>query len=373
MEDNSNPFLDDIRPSTIPANIGFFLVGIRLFNPIKQPTVTVSFARDVVDTTKPLWSETCSTPVRGSGGNWNYLHAFEFWAALPKRQHHQASLEVVLKDAADASHRGIAYVNLNCLLPWLDSAAQKEVAETFKVTTLEEVLVDEAEEARGDTDASGRARGTTSKAKKDNADDEETVDPTTGKKKASIYLPHNDADEANVSNEGVEDYCCDVEAPVDYYKRDITKKETAQKIKKYIKSGSSRMSLFDPKATTRFDSLMQIPSSAITDDRVRPKMLNMDVDDMHFDIAILEEGVEEEMRDEVPYELEADFDSTSTPYRRAPILVATDAGVPETVGYLKYVCWVIKEGDDLEVEKNRETCKKLRNRFEGATYSVAQS
>ncbi|KMZ89525.1 ferlin [Plasmodium vivax Brazil I] len=166
--DESYPFYDDIRPSTLPGHVSLFLVGIRMFKPLKNPSVTVCFGRDVDDTSQFLWHETVSKVISGKEGNWNFLKYFSLDVALPKRMQHHSFLEVRVEDRelssgftstggnasqpAKATNNnsliGTAYITLNPLLPWLDKYERNECVELFKLHLLEEVLMEDAERAR---------------------------------------------------------------------------------------------------------------------------------------------------------------------------------------------------------------------------------
>ncbi|CAA9986207.1 ferlin, putative [Plasmodium knowlesi strain H] len=166
--DDSYPFYDDIRPSTLPGHVSLFLVGIRMFKPLKNPSVTVCFGRDVDDTSQFLWHETVSKVISGKEGNWNFLKYFSLDVALPKRMQHHSFLEVRVEDrelssaftttggnsskSAKATNNnnliGTAYITLNPLLPWLDKYEKNECVELFKLHLLEEVLMEDAERAR---------------------------------------------------------------------------------------------------------------------------------------------------------------------------------------------------------------------------------
>ncbi|GAW78974.1 ferlin [Plasmodium gonderi] len=166
--DDSYPFYDDIRPSTLPGHVSLFLVGIRMFKPLKDPSVTVCFGRDIDDTSQFLWHETTNKVISGKEGNWNFLKYFSLDVALPKRMQHHSFLEVRIEDrdlntgftttganttqSAKATNNnnliGTAYITLNPLLPWLDKYEKNECAELFKLHLLEEVLMEDAETAR---------------------------------------------------------------------------------------------------------------------------------------------------------------------------------------------------------------------------------
>ncbi|KAK1939766.1 C2 domain containing protein [Babesia divergens] len=78
-----------------------------------------------------------------------------------------------------------------------------------------------------------------------------------------------------------------------------------------------------------------------------------------FEISLVDEDEPDELqRDEIPYEMECDFAPEDLPYMKAPIVRCTAAGVPETVGVLKFIC---------TVDENRE--KRVRHE---ATQKMAE-
>ncbi|KYN99162.1 ferlin, putative, partial [Plasmodium reichenowi] len=163
--DDTYPFYDDIRPSTLPGHVSLFLIGIRMFKPLKDPSVTVCFGRDVDDTSQFLWHETTNKVISGKEGNWNFLKYFSLDVMLPKRMQHHSFLEVRIEDRilnsgftgttvgnkhpVNATNNnlliGTAYITLNPLLPWLDNYEKNECVELFKLHLLEEVLIEDAE------------------------------------------------------------------------------------------------------------------------------------------------------------------------------------------------------------------------------------
>ncbi|PHJ20413.1 c2 domain-containing, partial [Cystoisospora suis] len=160
-EDDTYPFFDDIRPSTKEGLIRLFLIGVRMYKPLTQPSVTVCFGRDVDDTSLPLWSQQSSSPKTGEGGNWNFLEEFSVNVSLPKRMQHHSFLEVKVQDKVQGiggesmTEIGLAYITLNPLLPWLEPREQAECLETFRLQMLEEVLIEDAENSRRNADGGG--------------------------------------------------------------------------------------------------------------------------------------------------------------------------------------------------------------------------
>ncbi|GBE60677.1 C2 domain-containing protein [Babesia ovata] len=79
-----------------------------------------------------------------------------------------------------------------------------------------------------------------------------------------------------------------------------------------------------------------------------------------FDIAVVEDDEPDDLqRDEIPYEMECDFALEDLPYMKAPIVQCTAAGVPETVGVLKYICSV--DANDNK-DARREAATKMAER-----------
>ncbi|ORM41731.1 Myoferlin [Babesia sp. Xinjiang] len=79
-----------------------------------------------------------------------------------------------------------------------------------------------------------------------------------------------------------------------------------------------------------------------------------------FEIAVVEDDEPDELqRDELPYEMECDFAAEDLPYMKAPIVQCTAAGVPETVGVLKFIC-TVEANEDIRVR--REAAKKMTER-----------
>ncbi|GIX63253.1 C2 domain-containing protein [Babesia caballi] len=79
-----------------------------------------------------------------------------------------------------------------------------------------------------------------------------------------------------------------------------------------------------------------------------------------FEISVMEDDEPDELqRDEIPYEMECDFAVDDLPYMKAPIVRCTAAGVPETVGVLKFICSV-ESNEDKRVR--REASQKMAER-----------
>ncbi|CDI84170.1 C2 domain-containing protein, putative, partial [Eimeria acervulina] len=211
VENDTYPFYDDIRPSTKEATVSIFLVGVRLFSPVQKPFVEVCFGRDVEDTTKPLWSERTSEPHVGEGGNWNFLQHFNVSVSLPKRMQHHCFMEVKVHDEVEGisgktmNDVGMAYITLNPLLPWLEQKEREETREMFKLQVMEEVLIEDAENARrlGDGVAGQAGEPKTVADEGALAQAKMAVAAKVDKK---MMVPYNDPDAANCRLETIDDY-----------------------------------------------------------------------------------------------------------------------------------------------------------------------
>ena len=212
IEEGKYEFFDDIRPSTMQGSICLFLVGIRFFSSVTNPKVTVSFGRDVNDTAKPLWSESCNEPVEGAGGNWNFLQEFNLDVSLPKRVQHHAFLEVRVDEAntqASAAGIGMAYISLTHVMPWLTETEREESHETFRLQMLEEVLIEDAEAAQEKAENSGGTISNVSATGADEAKGKHAYNAhgqTQQDAKKKQAVPYNDPDQANVRAEKIIDY-----------------------------------------------------------------------------------------------------------------------------------------------------------------------
>ncbi|KFH02456.1 ferlin family protein, partial [Toxoplasma gondii VAND] len=385
-EDDTYPFYDDIRPSTKEGNIRLFLVGVRLFKPITQPFVTVCFGRDVENTAEPLWSQESSAPRTGEGGNWNFLEEFTVSVSLPKRMQHHSFLEVKIQDRTQGIGGesnvdvGMAYITLNPLLPWLDSRERAESLETFRLQMLEEVLIEDAENARRSADGGLAARTGGGSFDEDATKKKEMLAAERSRKMA---IPYNDPDMANLKIEEVDDYVSFKVAPrpqASRLSREGTSRDERGKAPGKSLSGMpgpvARASpgageetekKGDPVAEKKEGGAQAAPPAAPSAHQrealaasPEEETYGFTPEQLNFVLADLEEDDAEEMtRDEVPYELEADFTVDDLPYLRTPIFRPTDAGVPETVGYLKYVCRVFQSTDEDEGAEMDAVCKSL--------------
>lgn len=117
-------FFDDIRPTVYPSLVSLLLIGIRMFQPIEEPRVLISFGQH-----SGIYEDS-GRPSFGSGSNWNFLRNFDFQLNLPKRMQHHVQLQFTVID--NETNIGLGQVTLNSLLPWLDEEEKRECAEMFK-------------------------------------------------------------------------------------------------------------------------------------------------------------------------------------------------------------------------------------------------
>ncbi|PFH33895.1 ferlin family protein [Besnoitia besnoiti] len=385
-EDDTYPFFDDIRPSTKEGNIRLFLVGVRLYKPLTQPFVTVCFGRDVEDTSLPLWSQQSSAPRTGEGGNWNFLEEFRVSVSLPKRMQHHSFLEVKVQDKVQGiggesmTDVGMAYITLNPLLPWLDSREQTECLETFKLQMLEEVLIEDAENARRSTEGGG-ARNAVDAVDEDGVQKREIAAAERTRKMA---IPYNDPDVANLKIEEPDDYVSFQETRPPAGTRPSREPSSRHDGGKAPRDGGTGAPLRGASGVEGGEAPGEAGANEKDDMQIgrqntspgeggavggrRDAIVTGSVqgaygftaEQLNFMLTVMDEDdTEEMMRDEVPYELEADFTVDDLPYLRTPIFRPTDAGVPETVGYLKYVCRVYQSTDDGQGAEMDQICKSL--------------
>ncbi|CDJ38928.1 C2 domain-containing protein, putative [Eimeria tenella] len=365
VENDTYPFFDDIRPSTKEATVSIFLVGVRLFSPVQRPYVEVCFGRDVEDTTKPLWSERTREPHVGEGGNWNFLQHFNVGVSLPKRMQHHCFMEVkVLDEVEGISGRtmkdvGMAYITLNPLLPWLEQREREETREMFKLQVMEEVMIEDAENARRISD------GVAGQAGEAKATGEETASvqarlAMAAKLDKKMVVPYNDPDAANCRLEATDDYVAFGAAAAPVATRAFTasleKNETKPRARGKGFLGGLKM---------KKSNGGQLGSDADGADNAN-ELYGFEPEALDFVLTMADEDeVEENMRDEIPYEMETDFGVNDLPYLRVPIFRCTDCGVPETIGYLKYICRVY-QGEECgsEMEEMNKLCQDLVQKYE---------
>ncbi|CRG98468.1 ferlin, putative [Plasmodium relictum] len=424
--DDTYPFYDDIRPSTLPGHVSLFLIGIRMFKPLKDPSVTVCFGRDVDDTSQFLWHETTNKVISGKEGNWNFLKYFSLDVALPKRMQHHSFLEVRVEDrvlnngftgaggnntySVNATNNnlliGTAYITLNPLLPWLDQYEKNECVELFKMHLLEEVLIEDAEKARKSYNSAliykkssilskklsnenfelqgqeednhefndltlnvleenpeypeedeeekinkevneknqdtEKKKSKKNSKKKDGNKDDNTNDLRKKRKKNwkkytnNEYVPYNDPDFANVrieetlehvrfkANECTDDVYTNIEEQESICENNTGDKKTKLRDINFFKGKND-------------DKAKNVCKQHRTIYGFNEEMLN-------FQLSLADEDEQEEIqRDEMLYEYEVDMNVDDLPYLRATIFRCTDSGIPEAVGYLKYICNVYDE------------------------------
>ncbi|KAF8819861.1 ferlin family protein [Cardiosporidium cionae] len=375
VEDDTYPFFNDIRPSTKEGEISLFLIGIRMYQPLNTPTVTVSFGRDVDNTSQSLWSEAVDKPIAGSGGNWNFLKQFNVNVSLPKRVQHHSFLEVKIDETNEKStfgggkntSYGMAYISLSSLLPWLDEYERKQSVETFRLKMLEDVIVEEAEKALRENPNESQEDVTNGKTEKKQS-----------KKKQSknAAIPYNDPDSANCVIPEMLDYIqlkermqttSSKELMSNYFgsAENFSQSFSMEKLrsKNITHQPSQQMDGFHRALTRGITKPLDTKDSMLLDSQ-KSSIFGVNPELLHFDLKMKDEDkIEEEQRDEVPYELEMDFSTTDLPYLREPIFRCTATGVPETVGYLKYICNVFEWKDEKEKTKIAKKCEWLMDQY----------
>ncbi|SCD22399.1 ferlin, putative [Plasmodium ovale] len=433
VKDDIYPFYDDIRPSTLPGHVSLFLVGIRMFKPLKDPSVTVCFGRDVDDTSQFLWHETTNKVTSGKEGNWNFLKYFSLDVALPKRMQHHCFLEVRVEDRVNATggftttttnttHSvnatnddfliGTAYITLNPLLPWLDRYEQNECRELFKLHLLEEVLIEDAEKARksynaaliykkssimsrklsngefdmcdgqdiNDAQETRDTRGTRDTHESDEGEMEIVAEKTselaielaadvtanlgvdvvasTQKKKKknqrkgmnNEYVPYNDPDFANVRIEEALEHVC--------FREEGAQDEQGD----YEEGGSQEVKC---SGEAHLGGEKNIHGKKKPGRSIEEKMIyGFNEDMLNFRLSLADDDEQEEVqRDEMLYEYEVDMNVEDLPYLRATIFRCTDSGIPEAVGYLKYICNVYDEKTMHLKKEMIKQCDKLVSEY----------
>ncbi|KNA02500.1 ferlin [Plasmodium vivax North Korean] len=364
--DESYPFYDDIRPSTLPGHVSLFLVGIRMFKPLKNPSVTVCFGRDVDDTSQFLWHETVNV-------------------ALPKRMQHHSFLEVRVEDRelssgftstggnasqpAKATNNnsliGTAYITLNPLLPWLDKYERNECVELFKLHLLEEVLMEDAERARKSYNSALVYKKSSMVSRKisnglfDGGGGEEE-----GKKRKNLskftnkeYVPYNDPDFANVRiEEALEHVCFKASEYASDPGGSAEENEQGEKDSNASERRRSKLRDINFFKGKNYDEGKEKNPHQMGKKKETKTIYGFSQDALNFQLSIAGDDEQEEtQRDEMLYEYEVDMNVDDLPYLRATIFRCTDSGIPEAVGYLKYLCNVY---DDSTIHLKKEMLKK---------------
>ncbi|CDU19442.1 hypothetical protein YYC_00882 [Plasmodium yoelii 17X] len=475
INDDQYPFYDDIRPSTLPGHVSLFLVGIRMFKPLKDPSVTVCFGRDIDDTSQFLWYETTNKVISGKEGNWNFLKYFSLDVALPKRMQHHSFLEVRIEDKVSNSGFsggpsngynsinainndnlvGTAYITLNPLLPWLYEYEQRECIELFKLHLLEEVLIEDAEKARktynsaliykkssifskkmsndifeiqgtdeerdeygnsnvfhalslnmleenpfleyGDEDAEEQDEGENGfknvmhKIKDDiNKEDEMETKNSVNELENKInsndilspngirtqngfekiqdgnhlkkdikkkkknrkninneYVPYNDPDFANVRIEDPLEHVC--------FTQKTGNIDNDVDVSGYLNNNKSLSNINENNMNKQYASANTLDNA----ENCGKGIYGFSEDMLNFQLSLAYDDDHDELqREEMLYEYEVDMDINDLPYLRATIFRCTDSGIPEAVGYLKYICNVY---DEKTMHKKKEMVKACDN------------
>lgn len=344
------PFFDDIRPSTYPGTVQFLLIGIRMFKEIRDPEVTIAYGRDYEKSANYLWAENTGPPSRGQGGNWNFLKEVKLDVALPKRHIHNAMLELTVTDKTQGfggevrRQRGCCYVLLTPQLPWLTDLERAAAADAFKIWTLEEVLLEAADVASDPNNALLLSPSSFAESKK--------------AVHARLRVPNNDLDTAN----------CQAYLPDDYLAYDENEEQAEELLLLQQLAADTQLNTVVERTSTG-----DKPNAAAeTQEKFLEKARGSNQDEfgmyrkfMNFDLLLPDDdGGEDEGREEIPHELEADIGTSLLPYHTVPIIKSTVTGIPETVGYAKYICTVYQAEQSTEEEhKFQAVTDRIKNQY----------
>ncbi|OEH79689.1 c2 domain-containing protein [Cyclospora cayetanensis] len=371
------------------------------------------FGRDVEDTTKPLWSEKTSEPHMGEGGNWNFLQHFNVGVSLPKRMQHHCFMEVKVLDEVEGisgtslKDVGMAYITLNPLLPWLEQREREEqksaleggvsreplvflwaaahtwarpdeacgemllqTREMFKLQVMEEVMIEDAENARRLSDGVAGQPAEVKAAGEEGALGHSKPAPAAEKVNKKMLVPYNDPDCANSRLEPLDDYVAFGAAAMPPVNRISTIRE--KHMERPRSRGKGFLGALAMKKSNPMEGAYAKENAAL---HKQSELYGFEPEALNFVLTMADDDeVEENMRDEIPYEMETDFGVNDLPYLRVPIFRCTDCGVPETIGYLKYICRVY-QGENIgeEMEEMNEVCQDLVQKYESTRDLVVRA
>ncbi|KAL8436007.1 hypothetical protein ACSSS7_002052 [Eimeria intestinalis] len=172
-----------------------------------------------------------------------------------------------------------------------------------------------------------------------------------------MAVPYNDPDAANSRLEDLDDYVAFGAAA-----RLQSRGRSASGERAPAHARSRRKSFLGGPVVLR--SLIGASKDNLQTDNA--ELYGFEPDALNFILTMADEDeVEENARDEIPYEMETDFGVNDLPYFRVPIFRPTDCGVPETIGYLKYICRVYQgEDSNDEMEEMNKVCQDLVQKYD---------
>ncbi|EEA05687.1 C2 domain-containing protein [Cryptosporidium muris RN66] len=343
IEVKNYPFYDDIRPSTIPADIRLFIVGIRMFESIKNPVVSISYGREVDTSSVPLWHDTTPSNATGNEGNWNFLHDFAITAELPKRHVFQSYFEVTVHGEVSGysgnsdSISGFGTLYFNNTIPWYDEDTKKDSDKFFHLTTEEDIFLESSIEKNSIV-------GTTQNTEEDKNNKKvlnnmkSLVAPTSAlASTGSIYDP----DAANsllypvVDLIRADNRSLEIEVDINKVSQDNTDN-------KYINI------LADDEDQANMASKLKAVGT----------IFGFDATLLNFDLKVFADDEVDE-RFEIPYEMEQDLDLTELPYKSLPLVQLNSKGLYYVVGYLKYILCITQQPRDGQDYIVRNQIKRL--------------
>ncbi|KAL5367027.1 ferlin-like type II membrane associated protein [Cryptosporidium parvum] len=322
------PFYDDIRPTTFPADVRLFVIGVRMFRSLNSPTVSVSYGREVEESNAPLWHDSTPSPNCGDEGNWNYLHDFAITAELPKRDVFQSYFEITVNEKVSgysgesSISSGFAILYFNSAIPWYDENSRKFNKEFFHLTTLDE-LINGSIECENDNQIN--IAGLDQEEEEDDDDED-----SSGNDQRVLNTMKSISAPTNIVSKSSPTY--DAEASNSFFYPAIDLMKTEKKDESVYIDVS-----FNSKDDDQANLALKLKEVGT--------LFGFDARLLNFDLKIFSEEDETEQRFEIPYELEQDLDPAELPYQTLPIVSINEKGLYYIVGYIKYTLCIIQQPD----------------------------
>ncbi|KAK6590223.1 ferlin-like type II membrane [Cryptosporidium xiaoi] len=316
------PFYDDIRPTTIPADIRLFIIGVRMFSSLNNPTVSVSFGREIEESNAPLWHDTTPAPNCGDEGNWNYLHDFAITTDLPKRDVFQSYFEINVNEKVSGYSgesnvsSGFAILYFNSVIPWYDEKEKKKNKEFFHLTTLDELIV-------GSNDY---------EVTNINIPDAREEEELSLDNRKVLNTMKSISSPTNISSNSGPAFDPDASNSLFYPPIDLLK----------TKTDDDENTLIDMNIISKDDDQANMALKL----KKIGTIFGFDARLLNFDLKIFSEEDETEQRFEIPYELEQDLDPEELPYHTLPIVSLNEKGLYYIVGYIKYTLCIIQQPEE---------------------------